>query len=73
MPKGASGKVKSAAEELVRKAGGGGVLLESAKCHFKTTDEVLGAMGKSREGEGLPAAAERKAYVPWRPRKEPAE
>ena len=73
LPKGASGKVKSAAAELVRKAGGGGVLLEAAKCHFKTTDEVLGAMGMSREGEGLPAAAERRAFTPWRPRKESAE
>ena len=63
LPKGASAKVREVAEELVRRKGGQ-VLLEVAKCHFKTTDDVLGALGKTREGEGLPAAPERKAFVP---------
>ena len=65
LPKGASEKVKTVAGELVKKHGGG-ALLEAAKCHFKTTDEVLGAQGTSREGEGIPAAPERKAFVPRR-------
>ena len=63
LPKGASDKVKAAAGELVKKHGGG-VLLETAKCHFKTTDEVLAGAGKTRQGEGLPAAPEKKVFVP---------
>ncbi len=62
LPKGASAKVKSVAGELVGKYGGT-VFLETAKCHFKTTDDVLGPLGKTREGEGLPPAPERKVYV----------
>lgn len=46
-PKGASPQVKEAARELVR-AHGPGVLLESAKCHFKTADDVLAAEGRTR-------------------------
>jgi ribonuclease HIII len=67
LPKGASAKVKSVAGELVGKYGGT-VFLETAKCHFKTTDDVLGPLGKTRDSEGLPAAPERKAYV-RRPKK----
>lgn len=63
LPKGASAKVREAAAELVGKHGGA-MLLEVAKCHFKTTDDVLAALGKTRESEGLPAAPERKPYVP---------
>ncbi len=46
-PKGASPQVKAAAEALVR-AHGPAVLLEVAKCHFRTTDAVLAATGHSR-------------------------
>ena len=66
LPKGASDKVKAVAGGIVKKHGGA-ALLETAKCHFKTTDEVLAAAGKTRAGEGLPPAPERKAFVPRRP------
>lgn len=46
-PKGASPQVKEAARELIRKSGPA-VLLEVAKCHFKTADDVLAAEGRSR-------------------------
>lgn len=62
LPKGASDKVRAAAAELVQKKGGV-VFLETAKCHFKTTDDVLGPLGKTRKSEGLPPAPERKPYV----------
>jgi hypothetical protein len=65
LPKGASAQVRAAAEKLAGQYGGK-VFLETAKCHFKTTDDVLGAMGRSREGEGLPAAPERKAFVRYK-------
>lgn len=65
LPKGASAKVKAVAEELV-KTKGGAILLETAKCHFKTTDDVLTPLGKTRAGEGLPPAPVKKAYVPRR-------
>jgi len=60
LPKGASAKVREVAAELVERHGGG-IFLETAKCHFKTTDDVLGP--KTREGEGLPPAPVRKVYV----------
>ena len=68
LPKGASDKVKSVAGALVQKQGGA-VLLETAKCHFKTTDDVLGPLGKTRAAEGLPPAPERKVFVVRRPSK----
>jgi hypothetical protein len=66
LPKGASDKVKAVAGEIVKKHGGG-ALLEIAKCHFKTTDDVLGPLGRTRAGEGLPPAPERKVFVPRKP------
>ena len=68
LPKGASDKVKQVAAEIAKKHGGA-AFLEMAKCHFKTTDDVLGPLGKSRQGESLPAAPERKPFVPRRPSK----
>ena len=68
LPKGASDKVKAVAGEIVEKRGGA-ALLETAKCHFKTTDDVLAVQGKTRAGEGLPPAPERKVFVPRRPAK----
>ena len=47
-PKGASPQVRAAAETLVR-AHGPAVLVETAKCHFRTLDQVLAATGHSRE------------------------
>lgn len=68
LPKGASDKVKQVAAEIAKKHGGA-AFLDVAKCHFKTTDDVLGPLGKSRQGENLPPAPERKEYVPRRPAK----
>ena len=68
LPKGASEQVKAAAGELVKKHGGA-ALLETAKCHFKTTDDVLGPLGKTRAAEGLPPAPVHKPYVVRRPAK----
>jgi len=62
LPKGASATVKAVAGELVKQHGGA-IFLETAKCHFKTTDDVLGPLGKTRAGENLPPAPERKVYV----------
>ncbi len=47
VPKGASDQVRAAAVELVRKHGPA-VLLRTSKCHFRTTEAVLAACGKSR-------------------------
>lgn len=68
LPKGASDKVKQVAGEIAKKHGGA-AFLDVAKCHFKTTDDVLGPLGKSRQSENLPPAPERKAFVPRRPAK----
>ncbi|MGI5870149.1 MAG: ribonuclease HIII [Kiritimatiellia bacterium] len=46
-PKGASPQVREAAGNLV-KAKGPEILVETAKCHFKTLDAVLDACGRSR-------------------------
>jgi len=47
IPKGASDRVKDVATEIAKKAGPN-ILLETVKCHFKTTDEVLARIGSSR-------------------------
>ncbi len=49
--KGASEQVKIAAIELVKKSGPE-ILLKTAKCHFKTADQVLAACGSSRAALG---------------------
>ena len=49
--KGASAKVRETAEAMVRDKGPS-ILVETAKCHFKTTDEVLRAAGFSRRDLG---------------------
>ena len=48
VPKGASTKVRREAEKLVADKGPG-ILLETAKCHFQTTDKVLAEVGYSRK------------------------
>jgi ribonuclease HIII len=48
VPKGASDKVRREAEKLVAYKGPG-ILLETAKCHFQTTDKVLAEVGYSRK------------------------
>ncbi len=47
VPKGCSAKVKQIAIELVAHKGPG-ILPKLCKCHFRTTDQVLGANGYSR-------------------------
>lgn len=54
IPKGASDKVRREAEKLVADKGPG-ILLETAKCHFQTTDKVLAEVGYSRKD--LPSAS----------------
>ena len=51
IPKGASAQVREMAVELV-KAHGPKVLLETTKCHFRTTDQVLESAGSNREALG---------------------
>lgn len=48
IPKGASDKVRREAEKLVADRGPG-ILLDTAKCHFQTTDKVLAEVGYSRK------------------------
>jgi len=47
LPKGASAAVRAVAVDLARK-NGPETLLETVKCHFKTTDDVLSELGKDR-------------------------
>lgn len=47
IPKGCSAQVKQVAKELIAHRGPE-ILLKTCKCHFRTTDEVLGANGYSR-------------------------
>ncbi len=48
VPKGASEKVRREAEKLVA-YNDPGILLDTAKCHFQTTDKVLAEVGYSRK------------------------
>lgn len=59
-PKGASAGVKQAAAALVR-SHGPAILVETAKCHFKTTDAVLEEAGASRKDLGPEGQATSKA------------
>ena len=67
-PKGASPQVIEAAVELVKKKGPR-ILLEVAKCHFRTADIVLEKAGLSRADLGPEGAAKSKPYT-RPPRKE---
>jgi ribonuclease HIII len=71
MPKGASSAVVHAAQELVRRSGPQ-ILLDLAKCHFKTADVVLSATGHTRAELGPDGAAVSRPSV-WagRPRGAP--
>lgn len=66
LPKGASNLVQTAAQELVRKQGPQ-VLLQTAKCHFRTTDSVLAASGASRTVLGPDGAVVSRPYTYRRP------
>jgi len=63
-PKGASAAVKEAAINLVR-GKGPGILIETAKCHFRTADAVLAEAGSTRAALGTHGAAVSKAYKPF--------
>ena len=56
IPKGASAKVVETAESLVRQRGPE-VLLDLAKCHFRTADKVLAGAGFDREALGSEGGA----------------
>jgi len=60
-PKGASDLVQTAAVELIGKHSPG-VLLETAKCHFRTTDAVLAKVQQTRAILGAAGAMVSKPY-----------
>lgn len=62
LPKGASDMVQMAAVELVKKHAPK-VLLETAKCHFKTTDNVLARLNQSRTVLGPDGSIQSKPYT----------
>jgi len=62
IPKGASEAVKDSAAKLVEKHGPG-ILLDVAKCHFKTADAVLGKLSLDRTALGPDGAATSKAMT----------
>ncbi|NCD33875.1 MAG: ribonuclease HIII [Spartobacteria bacterium] len=63
-PRGASAQVREAAEQLVRSKGAA-TLVDTAKCHFATTDKVLSACGEQRASLGeLGQAQSKSAYAP---------
>lgn len=61
IPKGASDRVREVAVELVSQKGPD-TLLESVKCHFRTTDAVLEAAGHSRKDLGPEGQAVSKPF-----------
>lgn len=65
IPKGASAQVRETAIQLARDKGPA-VLLDAVKCHFKTTDEVLAAIGSDRGVLGPDGAASPAAAKPFR-------
>ncbi len=66
LPKGASDTVKTTAAELMKKHGPA-VLLQTAKCHFKTTDSVLATGGHARADLGADGAVTSRPYQFRRP------
>jgi ribonuclease HIII len=56
LPKGASNLVQDAAVTLIEKHSPA-ILLQAAKCHFKTTDSVLARVGQTRSILGAEGAA----------------
>lgn len=69
-PKGASPAVRQAAVALIRQTGDPAVLLQTAKCHFRTIDAVLAEAGATREALGADGQAVSKVFRP-RPAKSP--
>lgn len=65
VPKGASDQVRAAARTIIAKSGPG-VLLDIAKCHFKTTDDVLREMDMTRAVLGAEGSAVSKPFTRFR-------
>ncbi len=63
-PKGAADAVKEAAGRLIQ-AHGPETLLQTAKCHFRTTDDVLAAAGLDRNSLGPDGAATSRPRRPF--------
>lgn len=70
-PKGASPQVREAAQQAIRQHGPG-ILLDTAKCHFKTADEVLAATGHQRSVLGPEGQAQSRALTAKSSEEEPA-
>ena len=70
-PKGASPAVKERAAQLIGKKGPT-VLLDVAKCHFKTTDAVLSGLNLQRSVLGYEGSAVSKPYTNFRRHQKPA-
>jgi ribonuclease HIII len=68
IPKGASEAVKQTAKEIVTQEGPR-VLLEVAKCHFKTTDDVLRMANLDREALGPEGQVVSKPKTGWNQRR----
>ena len=68
LPKGAAAHVVEAGKKLVA-ARGGAALAQFAKVHFKTTDDVLRGLGRTRADEGLPPAPKRSSFAFWKAKK----
>lgn len=64
IPKGASAAVKEVAIKLAQKHGPQ-VLLDTVKCHFKTTDAVLTAIGQDRSALGREGQAVSRTIGKW--------
>ncbi|MBM4149297.1 MAG: ribonuclease HIII [Lentisphaerae bacterium] len=65
IPKGASAAVRQAAAQLAETRGPE-ILLDTVKCHFKTTDEALASIGKTRAALGQIGQAKSQPRVPYR-------
>lgn len=63
LPKGASPQVQEAAGALIRQHSPA-ALIQSAKCHFKTTDSVLAGQGLTRAVLGPDGAAQSRPALP---------
>ena len=62
IPKGASARVREVAVQLARTRGPE-ILMETVKCHFKTTDQVLETIGTDRSALGPDGQAVSKPFT----------
>ena len=72
IPKGASAAVKDVAAQIVKKMGPQS-LLKAAKCHFRTTDQVLEQAGSSRKDLGPEGQIVSKTFAAGHFSKRPAK